>query len=173
MMRKCAVVVLFAVFAGLMAGCYAETTPGPATGSVAIGNPWSDWSTLEEAETAAGIVLGLPEMIADTYTAAHYRTMNGAAKLLEVRYSDGQHEVTLRKAKGEGQDISGVYGHDVVETREWKNGKMVTFCRKREADSEGNSLILQMDHDGCSWSAFAPEGLSEAACDSFLNAIFE
>lgn len=173
MMKKYGAIVLLFAFTCLLTGCHAEQTPEPAPGMVAIGNPWSDWGSLKEAETAAGLSLGLPETIADSYTAVGYRTMSGAAKLLEVIYTDGARKVTVRKAEGEGRDISGVYGHDVTETREWKNGQTVTVCRETENAGEEDSLSIQIAHGGSSWSLFAPDGLSDAVCDAFLTAVFE
>ena len=172
MMKKYRTIMLLFAFACLLTGCHAAQTPEPTPGNVAIGNPWSDWGSLKEAETAAGFSLEIPETVAD-YTAVGYRTMNGAAKLLEVIYTDGGRKVTVRKAEGEGQDISGVYGHDVTETREWKNGQTLTVCRETETAGEGDSLSIQIAHGGASWSLFAPDGLSEAACDAFLAAVFE
>ena len=105
-MKKRVAAVLILALAVLTAGCTSKSAQEQEY--VTIGNPWSEWTSLKEAEHAAGFPLHLPETIADTYTALHYRTMDGDMKLLEVVYSDSEDEVTIRKAKGEDQDISGV-----------------------------------------------------------------
>lgn len=164
-MKKAVIMALLLAVSCLFAGCQEAQVP---ENNVMIANPWSDWSTLDEAETAVGYALQLPETIGE-YSAIRYRTMNGTAKLLEIVYSDGAHEVTVRKAEGEGQDISGVYGHDVTETKAWETGAAVTYGRA----AEGESLKMTFAHGGSSWSVWAPDGLNEAACDGFLAAVFE
>ena len=169
-MKKRVAAVLILALAVLTAGCTSKSAQEQEY--VTIGNPWSEWTSLKEAEHAAGFPLHLPETIADSYTALHYRTMDGDMKLLEVVYSDSEDEVTIRKAKGEDQDISGVYGYDQCETQEWNNGEPVTFCTTTETADKVHPVRILLSHDGYSWSIYAPNGFEGNSYQGFLNAIF-
>lgn len=74
---------------------------------------WLDWSSLAEAENAAGFVFGVPETIEGSYVAESYRTMPGETPVIEVTYADEDWTVVVRKAPGEGQDLSGIYDYDI------------------------------------------------------------
>ena len=166
MMKHLVWIVLVIAMLCAFAGCSAQTASQQPTQNVAIGNPWSDWASLKEAEHAVGYELNVPESVGETYAAVRYRTMAGAMTLLEVVYSDGTHEVTVRKTEGEGEDISGVYGHDTTEIKAW-NGVSVIYGRA----AEGDSLKITFDYGGYSWSLYARDGISEGALDSFLTAM--
>ena len=106
-MKKLIIFLLaFLILPVLLIGCGKQQ---PQAQTTFIGNPWSDWTSMEEAENAAGFSFGLPEVIADGYTAAAFRTMNN--QLIEIIYRDGDSEIRVRKQAGEGQDISGDYNH--------------------------------------------------------------
>ena len=119
-MKKIMIPLLCFALVLSMAGCGAqspaetvpESTAADLAGSMTfIGNPWQYFDTLAEAEAAAGFACGVPEGIADDCRATAFGVMtSGDAPLLEVTYLDGAQEITLRKSRGEGQDISGVYG---------------------------------------------------------------
>ena len=89
-----------------------------------IGNPWSDWNTIEEAESAIGFSFGFPEVVADSYDAVSIRTLND--ELIEVVYHDDDFEVCVRKRKGEGQDISGDYNEYETCTEEYNKNSPQT-----------------------------------------------
>lgn len=73
--------------------------------SLGLANPWSDYATAELAFDAAGFELTFTDTNG-IYTATNYRAMAG--EMLEFIYTDGQKELTIRKAPG-SEDISGDY----------------------------------------------------------------
>lgn len=142
--------------------------PGCGSEPEQIANPWKDWNSLKDAEEEIGFAFGLPETIADSYVAGSFRTMSGETPLIEVTYSDPEYTVVIRKAIGEDTDISGVYDHNLSDTEEWRNGEEISYYRTREG-----SLKIIFNHDGYSWSVYAPNGFWGDSCNDFLIAIFE
>ena len=119
---------------------------------VAIGNPWSDWDSIEEAEAAVGFSFALPEVIADTYVAEVFRTMND--ELIEVVYRDEGFEVCVRKRKGEGQDISGDYNvYEICEETDYYGAVIMNYLNS--VDPAAKQII---SYHGYSWSLVAPNG---------------
>lgn len=97
-------------------------TWGPALDSnektdVEIPDPFAEWDSMEEAETAAGFSLTVPETM-NNYSKRIIRTMTGEdnVAMIEVVYcndneneeTDEKSEIRIRKAPGNG-DISGDY----------------------------------------------------------------
>ena len=132
-----------------------------------IGNPWSDWNSIKEAESAAGFSFGLPEVVADAYTATAFRTLNN--ELIEVIYHDGDSEIRVRKQKGEGQDISGDYNTYDTCTEENINGATVTTCH----NSDSNVVKQLISYQGYSWSFTASNGFRGDSNADFLNLILD
>ena len=163
-------ILLLAAVLCLLAGCAKEAEPEPVT---MIGNPWKDFASLAEAEEMIGFSLDLPETVGTSYEAEVFRVMNGAATVLEVTYRDGNTAITVRKSPGEGQDIAGVYGFDFSEECQWQSGKIYTVYREKETETEPCALYLALDHDGFSWSVYAPNGFWGDSAEDFLNGIFE
>lgn len=116
-------------------------------------NPWNYFDSLSEAEDAAGFSLDLPEVIDDSYKATAFGVMDGEMVILEVVYENKNAEVIVRKARGEGNDISGVYGDCEADVAE--------------------EMLLKMDYDGYSWSFYAPEPLEEGGFEQFTEALYE
>lgn len=148
----------------LMCGCGRQKEQ---TQTVSIGNPWSDWETLAEAEAAVGFSFGLPTEIGDSCTAEAFRTMSG--ELLEVIYRSGDSQIRVRKQKGEGQDISGDYTQYDICTQETIGTATVTGYR----DSRSNAEKLLISCGGYSWSVTAPDGFHGACAADFVNRIPE
>ena len=153
----------------LLTGCGSTTkSPEPTADTAPIqqlGNPWKDYTSLEEAEAACGLDFPLENIVANSYKAESYRVLN--EELLEVTYRDDTFEVTVRMQPGEGQDISGVYA-------EFEN--ISTF--ERETHTITNKIIKDggmvqlISKDGCSYSFYAPNhywGDSNADFLAFLN----
>ena len=71
-MKKIALIILCCfVISAIFIGCGNQAAEQEQISqNVTIGNPWSDWASLEEAEGAAGFSFELPEVIAGIYTAA-------------------------------------------------------------------------------------------------------
>ena len=148
-------------------GCGKQTAEQePTSQTVAIGNPWSDWDSMEEAESVTGFSFGLPEVIADSYTAIRIRTLN--SELIEVVYRDESFEVCVRKQKGEGQDISGDYNIYETSTEEKYNGGVLTTCY-----NTNHAAVKQLiSYNGYSWSLVAPNGYWGDSNRDFVSEIW-
>ena len=160
----CLVLLCLMVFS-LCAACGNQTAKQDQP--VAIGNPWSDWNSIEEAESACGFSFGLPELIAGTYEAVTIRTLND--ELIEVVYCDESYEVTVRKQKGEGQDISGDYNKYETCEETSRDGAAITSYH----NSGDNALKQLISYNGYSWSVVAPNGCWGDSNRDFLSRILE
>ena len=158
------IILLCFVLFGVLVGCGNQTSESKQTSqSVAIANPWSNWGTMEEAEAAVGFSFGLPEVIADNFTVAAFRTMNN--ELLEVIYRDDESEIRVRKQTGEGQDISGDYNQYDICTEESIDGGTFIYYH-----NSGNSAVKQLvSYDGYSWSLVAPNGYGDDSDWNFVR----
>lgn len=136
-----------------------------------VANPWKEWGSLTEAENDVGFTFGVPEIIEDSYIAESYRTLSGETPIIEVTYVDEDWTVVVRKAPGVGQDISGVYDYNYIQTYEWWSGETITYYRNEDSRSEMCSLKILFDKDGYSWSLFAPNGFWGDSCYGFLISI--
>ena len=88
-------------------GAAPEAASSDAPMSMQIANPWSEFDTLEEAESDAGIEIELPESY-QGFNHRIYRSMQG--EMLEIIYqdADGKEGFRIRKSRDAG-DISGDY----------------------------------------------------------------
>lgn len=188
-------VILLLLSSLLLAGCRSETEPVPETvpatetevpavtetqtatespvlefttpyyENVLLGNPWEDYTSLEEAEDACGLDFPLEEVVAGSYRAESCRVMN--RELLEVTYRDDSFEVTVRMQAGEGQDLSGVYEEfENITTYEMETH---TIINKKIKDG---GILQLISMDGYSYSFYAPNhywGDSNADFLAFLN----
>ena len=150
---------------GVLAGCGQKEEPVESAPPVYMGNPWSDWGTIEEAEKAVGFAYGLPTLIDDRYTVAAYRTMNN--ELLEVIYRWEEIEFRVRKQAGEGQDISGDYTEYDTCTQETLDGGEVT----RYQNQTGEKLLISCK--GYSWSVTAFDGYGQGAAPALAELILK
>ena len=156
-MKKFVLILLLCfVASNILIGCGKRTSePAPISQSVAIGNPWSNWTSIEEAENAVGFSFGLPEVIANNFTASAFRTMNN--ELLEVIYRDEEYEIRVRKQTGEDQDISGDYNQYDMCTEKTIDGGKITYYH-----NSGNSAVKQLiSYSGYSWSLVALNGYGD------------
>ena len=149
-------------------GCGTQSAKQEQTSQTAmIGNPWSDWDSIEAAESAVGFSFGLPEVIADRYTVVSVRTLN--RELIQVVYRDESFEVCVRKQKGEGQDISGDYNTYETCTEEPCDGGTLATCHNTN-DAAVKQLV---SYNGYSWSLVAPNGYWGDSNRDFLSKIWE
>ena len=162
-------IVFFLLVCLLITGCSAAPQPTEATtepaGGLQIGNPWKDYSSLEEAETACGLRFPLGDTVAGSYVAESFRVLNG--ELLEVTYRNGISEVTVRMQSGEGRDIAGVY----MEFEEVSTFETETYTLTNKHIAGGGILQLAFS-GGYSYSFYAPNGYagdSNADFLAFLN----
>lgn len=168
-MKKFAFIILCCfVISAIFAGCgNQEAEKEQISQNVAIGNPWSDWASMEEAEAAAGFSFDLPEVIAGSYTASSFRTLNN--ELIEIIYRDSDYEICVRKQKGEGQDISGDYNqYDTCTEETFDGGTISYYC------NSSNNLVKQLiSYKGYSWSLVAPNGYGDDSDWDFASEVYE
>ena len=152
-MKRLITILVCMVFPLLFVGCgMTKVEEKEVAQTTQIGNPWSSWSSVAEAEQTVGFTFGLPEVIADTYVAEDIRTMN--KELIEVIYRDGDCEVRIRKQNGEGQDISGDYNQYDSCTEETIDGATIISY----SNSNNNSVKQLVSYNGFSWSLVAADG---------------
>lgn len=168
MKKNTSMILLCCIVFTIFAGCRNQTVAQePLSQTVAIGNPWSDWDSIEEAERVIGFSFGLQEVIADSYHAVSIRTLNN--ELIEVVYRDEDFEVCVRKQKGEGQDISGDYNEYETCTETNHNGAAITDCR----NSDNHAVKQLISYNGYSWSLVAPNGYWGDSNRDFVSQIWE
>ena len=113
-----------------------DDTAAPEVPDMGLANPFKDYATYAEAETAAGFKFGVPEEIGGYDKVAYRVAENGA--LFEVIYSnDADASVTARKAPGDW-NISGDYNQYTQEVAQSLQGVNVTCL------GDGESLFLAM-----------------------------
>lgn len=168
MRRNASIILLFCIISAIFAGCGNQTVEQEhISQTTAIGNPWSDWNSIEEAEFFVGFSFGLPEVIAESYHAVSVRTLN--KELIQVVYRDGDYEVCVRKQLGEGQDISGDYNQYEFCTQTNHNGGTITNYH----NSTNNAVKQLISYQGFSWSLVAPNGCWGDSNWDFLSKIWE
>ena len=168
-MKKIALIILCCfVISAIFIGCGNQAAEQEQISqNVAIGNPWSDWASMEEAEAAAGFSFDLPEVIAGSYTASSFRTLNN--ELIEIIYRDSDYEICVRKQKGEGQDISGDYNQYDHCTEETFDGGTIFHYY----NSSNNAVKQLISYKGYSWSLVAPDGYGDDFGWDFVSEISE
>lgn len=166
MKKIVAVILAVLMLTASFTGCGNQKTPQAGTSQMTqIGNPWSEWNSIEEAEAAVGFLFGLPSVVAESYTAVEFRTMNN--EMIEIVYRDEDFEVCIRKQKGEDQDISGDYNEYETCSEESRNGAAITSY-----SNSGNGAVKQViSYEGYSWSLVAPNGYWGDSNADFVNGI--
>lgn len=165
MKKAVSIILLCLILFAVCVGCGNQTSVQKQT--AAIGNPWSDWDSIEEAESAVGFSFGLPEVITDGYHAVSIRTLNN--ELIEVTYRDESFEVCVRKQEGEGQDISGDYNKYDACTESNRNGGTITNYH----NTSNNAVKQIISYNGYSWSLVAPNGCWGDSNWDFVSKILE
>lgn len=123
--------------------------------ALSIGNPWMDFSTLQEAEQSAGMTIEAPDAYG-SYTSLAYRSIPG--EMLEVLYLSpgpgGQEGFRIRKSL-DSDDISGDYtsydeektltlqGHEV--TLRIKDGKVGSAIWSSQGDDNKTTYSYAVD----------------------------
>lgn len=160
------IILVYFVASVILAGCANQTDePEQISQSVGIANPWSDWTSMEDAEAAAGFSFGLPEAIAGSFTASAYRTLNN--ELIEIIYRDADSEICVRKTAGEGQDISGDYNqYDATTEEAFDGGSVIRYC-----NSSNNAVKQLVSYKGYSWSLVASNGFGDNSDWDFVSEI--
>ena len=152
----------------------ASSSTASGTGSVAIANPWSDFSTQEDAEDAAGISLDIPSVLPFGYT----RQVNRAIPndTLEIIYYNdvADDEVRLRKAKlpladgtSDSADISGDFNKYLIT----KN--MAAEDKRVNLRGEVNNYHVATWTDGdYAYAVTSKNGIPEEEMLSFVSQLY-
>lgn len=130
---------------------------------VQSGNPYAEYDTLAEAETAAGFNITVPDSYGE-YTEPFYAVIEG--KILEVQYYHGDdYGMCVRKARG-SEDISGDFNEYNTITETEVNGNTVTI--KGNGDEFSLALWVSGDY---SYSVSVGSGISESALKEIIEKI--
>lgn len=139
----------------------ADTTePLVITDNVQIPNPWAEYTSLEEATQAAGFELTAPEAL-EGYDEVTYQVLAGdedASALLEVRYSNEDASVSIRKAAGD-EDISGDYNIYELSATETIGENEITL----QSNEEGVVNLATWTNGAYTYAVSAAEGISAQA----------
>ena len=168
MKKNASIILLSCIISAIFVGCGNQpVAKEQISQTTMIGNPWSDWDSIEEAESVISFSFGLPEVIADRYNAVSIRTLN--KELIEVVYLDEGFEVCVRKQKGEGQDISGDYNkYETCTESNHDGGTIIDY------HNSNNDAVKQLiSYKGYSWSLVAPNGYWGDSNWDFANKILE
>lgn len=114
MMKKMAALALGVCMAAALAACAAGPDSANAPADVQILNPIVEYTTLAEAEAAAGFTFTLPAQLPACYENGMISVIHN--ELMQMVYPNGDAELTLRKAEG-SEDISGDC-NEYAETKE-------------------------------------------------------
>lgn len=123
-----------------------------------IPNPWKDYTSLKDAEDAAGLSVKLPKKITG-YQKDGIQAIDG--EILQVFYKNGEKKLLIRKAFiSQGKDISGDYNtYDVTQkvSVKGKKGKVTVKGTKEKK-------YLATWNDGTySYSVYTSAGMSKKA----------
>lgn len=136
-----------------------------ADDSSGMGNPWVEYSNMEEACNAAGFSFNVPETVG-SYVGLHFSVMNN--ELIQVVYGEPDKGVTIRKAEG-SEDISGDYTTYSEEKEVDVNGTTVKM-----SGNDGTVSLAVWEKDGYSYSANVVDeenpGLSQSAMEEIVQA---
>ena len=165
MKKLISIILICLIIPAAFVGCGNNAPEPEYNTTVAIGNPWQEWTSIAEAEDAVGFPFGLPHVIADSYKAAEFRTMN--KELIEIVYRSDELEVCVRKRADEGEDISGDYNQYESCTETQQGGAAITTYH-----NTGNNATKQLiSCNGYAWSLVAEKGFAGDSANDFLNAI--
>ena len=129
-----------------------------------IANPWSDCTTIEEAEDIAGFNF-------DSVKSAEVNSisvMKGTDyNIIQIAFYDGENKVTIRKANIE-DSISGDYN---VYNQEKPVIKEEVTISVRGNDNLYS--LVEWSRNGYSYSISSEQGIEFEIIESYLNVVFE
>ncbi|MGI6106499.1 MAG: hypothetical protein ACOX8B_00975 [Lachnospiraceae bacterium] len=135
-------------------------------GSMEMPNPFSEYSSLEEAEKDAGFEISVPDSIGDSDHCV-YRVLDSENPMIEIIYFDGENETArIRKAAGD-DDISGDYGSYSSQAA-WDGPER----SGNYFGSDGKyTLATWTSIDGWTYSLSVEEPVSADEMDSLVQAV--
>ena len=142
----------------------ADSGEGESEENVEIANPFTEYATVAEAAEAAGVTFTEPTSLPEGYTFSAARAIAG--ELMEVVYTNGENDLTIRKAIGT-EDCSGdttVYSETSTQTVD----EMEITCK-----GEDGMIMLATWTDGESSYAVsaAGEGLDQNTLTTLVGEI--
>lgn len=118
------------------------------------GNPYADISDIAELEKALGYAVNVPSYLPDGYSSDSICLISGT--LVQINYSNGTDEITLRTERGKIGDISGVY-----QTFEnFENIEIGDITAHLKGNGEKINLA-EFQKNGCAYSLYSPSGLEK------------
>lgn len=118
------------------------------------GNPYADISDIAELEKALGYAVNVPSYLPDGYNSDSICLISGT--LVQINYSNGADEITLRTERGKIGDISGVY-----QTFEnFENVEIGDITVHLKGNGEKINLA-EFQKNGCAYSLYSPSGLEK------------
>lgn len=131
-----------------------------------IPNPWKDYTSVKEAEDAAGFSVKLPKKI-NGYTKDAIQAIDGS--ILQVIYKNGDKEILIRKALvSQGKDISGDYNaYDVTKkvTVKGKQGKVTI------KGTDKKKKLAVWSNKTYSYSLYTSAGMSQKALIKLIKQV--
>ena len=159
--------ILLCVFTALtLLGCAKKGINGNTTPNVEIPTPFIEVSSKEEAETAIGFNLTIPEEINENKPSTYliYKDL----QMVEVQYLTGNEDeyAYIRKAKGNFEDISGDYNSYSLTKEEIINDFEIIFKL-----NDDKVYIAEWKNNGYSYCLSVQNGLDENEFKQFISII--
>ena len=158
----CGMMAMSVVATGMAGNVFAADKAADAVTAAQEGeqipNPWKDYTSIREAEDAAGFSITLPKKISG-YKKDAIQAVDG--EILQVFYKNGDKEILIRKAPVEqGKDISGDYNTYDVTQKVSVKGKKGKITVKGTQEKK----YLAVWNDGTySYSVSTSAGMSKKA----------
>ena len=134
--------------------------------TIGMPSPFSEYSSLADAEKAAGFKLTLPEKMPEGYIQKSIETIQN--DMIQVFYENGEKEILIRKAKG-SDDISGDYN-------EYRENKKLTIGNLQVSTrgNDGKVSVVTWVDDEYTYSisvGFENEGLDTSVISDLISDI--
>lgn len=123
--------------------------------TIGMPNPWTDYETLEEAEAAVGFDVTLPPE-KDMYPNIEYR-VDAEEGIIEVYCYNAEDQLTVRKAAGVVDNLSGVYEEYDAHMLDMDSGATL------DGPEDDKYNVAQWSNDEYSYSIYVTVPLSEEA----------
>ena len=127
-----------------------------------IANPFTECKNADEAESAAGFAMTVPEKLPAGFSLNVIEAIKG--EMIQYIYENGDKQLTLRK--GTGGDISGDYNEYSEKTTVSLGGRQIT-----EKGDGGRIYVAIWSDGGFSYSVTADGGLSGAEMLALASAM--
>ncbi|QNL44142.1 copper amine oxidase N-terminal domain-containing protein [Oscillibacter hominis] len=132
------------------------------SGSTELANPFTDCTTLKEAQDLAGFSITVPEA-SSACKETRIRVIKGS--LIEVVYANGEEELCIRKGSGSG-DVSGDYNFYAQTKSVTVDGLQVTM-----KGADGEIRLATWSSGGYTFAVSSSQGVSASEMTNFIQAV--